>query len=75
MNLLKQLFDDLKAGKMDTLSSFHVPWTHVDMPKQVPSSPLGHYLLKMMCEKAAAGVQMQCASEYWADENPAPRAT
>ena len=47
----------------------------VDMSKQVPSSPLDHYLLKMMCEKAATVVQMQCASEYRTDENPAPRAT
>ena len=74
VNILKQLFADLKEGKMDTLRDFHVPWTHVDMTRQEPVSSLDQHLLQIMCQNAANGIQMQCASEYWA-ENPKPRAT
>ena len=40
--ILEKLYKDLLEGKMDTLSEFHVPWTHVDMNKQKPTSALDH---------------------------------
>jgi len=74
VKLLPKLCVDLKEGKMDTMNPFHVPWTHVNMSLQEPTSPFDHHLLKMMCEHAAKGVEMQCAKEYWEDSD-APRAT
>jgi len=61
VKLLPKLCADLKEGKMDTMKPFHVPWTHVNMSLQEPASPFDHHLLKMMCEHAAKGVEMQCA--------------
>ena len=72
--ILKRLSDDLKDGKMDTLKDYHVEWKHVDMSKQQPDSPLDHLILEHMCHKAAAGIDLQCASEYWKD-TANPRAT
>ena len=37
---LENLCRDLKDGKMDSLSEFYVPWTHVDMSKQVRILPI-----------------------------------
>ena len=74
VRILKNLYDDLKVGKMDTLKDFHVPWTHVNMSKQEPKTVFDNHLLKLMCEHAAEGIEMQCAREYWA-EDAVPRAT
>ena len=71
----KKLYEDLKVGKMDTLKDFHVPWTHIDMLKLVPSSSFDHYLLDAMCKNAAEGILMQCRGEYWLDNDKTPRAT
>ena len=74
MKTLKQLYLDLKDGKMDTLKEFHVEWTHVQMKDQQPTSSFDKHILNLMCKNAAKGVYLQCASEYW-DENSNPRAT
>ena len=74
VTILKNLYTDLKDGKMDSLVNYHVPWTHIDMGKLAPESPLDHYLLKEMCKNAAEGVLLQCGREYWVDDE-APRAT
>ena len=74
MPLLVQLHSDLLAGKMDTLDPFHVPWTHVNMQKQKPTTALDHLLLKNMCSEAAKGLFLQCTGEYWL-ESENPRAT
>lgn len=75
MPILKKLHDDLQEGKMDTMSQYHVPWTHIDIDKIVPVSPLDHAVIKRMCQEAAKGVHMQCAREYWDDQEQQPRAT
>ena len=31
--ILKKLYEDLKVGKMDTLNTYSVPWTHVNIDK------------------------------------------
>ena len=56
VGLLKDFHSDLKRGKMDTMKAFHVPWTHIDMSKQLPESSLDKHLLKSMCVKAADGI-------------------
>ena len=71
---LKKLFQDLTGGKMDTLKKYHVEWTQVDMKKQKPTTLLDHQLLNLMCKEAAKGIEIQYASEYWAENNN-PRAT
>ena len=71
INILETLYKDLLDGKTDTLSQFKVPWTHVNMSQQTPTSPLDYHLLNSMCIAAAEGIRVQCAREYWAeDENP-----
>ena len=69
--ILKQLHDDLKLGKMDTLKDFHVVWTHIKTEILEPSSEFDYLLLTKMCTAAAEGIHMQCAAEYWEDtDNP-----
>ena len=55
VTILKKLYEDLKAGKMDTLKDFHVPWTHIDMLKLAPSSTFDDYLLDAMCKNGNFG--------------------
>jgi hypothetical protein len=56
---------------MDTLEKFTVSWTHIQTEKSTPTSSLDHLILNRICEEAAAGVERQCAREYWSDtENP-----
>ena len=61
VNKLKELWLDLKEGKMDTMKEFHVEWTHVNMKAMQPTSRLDHHLLEQMCQLAASGVQLQCS--------------
>ena len=72
VNMLPTLCANLKEGHFGTtLHKYHVEWTHVNMSKQAPSSPLDHHLLKQMCIDAKAGIKMQCSREYWLEsENP-----
>ena len=63
--VLKQLHDDLKEGKMDTLSIYSVNWTHINTDNLVPVSPLDNLLLNKMCIEASKGIYLQCAREYW----------
>ena len=72
--LLKQLHDDLKEGKMDTLAKYQVPWTHIKTEILEPSSSFDRLLLQKMCHAAAEGIRMQCAGEYW-EHTENPRAT
>ena len=72
--ILKQLHGDLQHAKMDTLTKYHVPWTHVDTEKLKPASPLDLILFEKRCRQAAKGVHMQCSGEYW-EEREKPRAT
>ena len=58
--ILPKLYNYLAQKKMDTLSEFHVEWSHVIMKKNVPTSDLDHYLLDEMLLKAAVGVGLQC---------------
>ena len=74
MVILQQLHGDLDHGKMDTLTKYHVPWTHIATEKLKPTSPLDLLLLEKMCHQAAKGVHMQCSGEYW-EEREKPRAT
>lgn len=73
--VLPKLCDDLKNCKLDTLVEYHVPWRHVNMPAQAPSSDLDRLLLSQMCKDAAIGVELQCSREYWDDKLEDPRAT
>ena len=45
VNILRQLYEDLSDGKLDTIKLYHVKWTHVQMDKQLPASDLDHDLL------------------------------
>ena len=73
--VLKQLYDDLKEGKMDTLSKYGVQWTHINTDNLVPVSPLDNLLLKKMCLEASKGIHLQCAREYWETSEDKQRAT
>ena len=69
--LLKQIHEELKEGKMDTLEEYKVPWTHIKTEILQPDTALDRLLLQRMCLEAAKGIHMQCAGEYWEDsENP-----
>ena len=67
--MLPKLCNDLKEKKMDSLQDYFVPWTHVNMSANAPSSELDHYLLGEMCIEAAKGVELQCEREYWANNS------
>ena len=58
--ILKKLYHDLNDGKLDTLDRFSVPWTHINMEKLNPTTPLDHFLLQRMCIEAADGIHLQC---------------
>lgn len=72
--ILFKLHTELRSGQLTTLDDFHVPWKHVHMDRQQPTSELDKYLLQQMCYNSADGIVMQCGREYWGDER-APRAT
>ena len=63
--VLKQLYEDLKQGKMDTLTKYGVPWTHINMENLKPVTTLNYLILEKMCKEAAKGVHLLCAREYW----------
>ena len=63
-----------QGTKGKSLEDFHVEWSHTNMKKQTPTTALDTHLFKQMCVDAGAGVEMQCAREYWC-ESDNPRAT
>ena len=65
--MLPKLYHDLTVKKLDTLLDYKVPWTHVNMAGNSPSSELDHYVLGEMCLTAAQGVKVQCEQEYCSD--------
>ena len=69
VELLRKLHDDLEEKNIfsEALEPFHVPWKHVNMESQKPSSDLDHYLLDEMCFNESKGIKIQCALEYWKD--------
>ena len=67
--ILKNLYEDLNEGKMNTLDKYSVPWTHVNTDKLKPTTPLDHELLEKMCIEAAIGVHLQCSREYWEEDD------
>lgn len=75
--ILPHIFQELQAGNLicDDLKPFYVKWTHIDMEKQKPTTDLDHHLLKKMCEEAATGFELQCAREYWSQNEKTERAT
>ena len=73
--ILKQLYDDLKDGKMGTLEKYSVLWTHVNTDRLRLETPLDHALLKKMSTEAASGVHLQCSRKYWEEEEFKVRAT
>ena len=58
---------------MDTLSDYHVEWTHVIMKKHVSMTDLDNHLMKEMNINAAAGVFLQCNREYWTSSTTAEK--
>ena len=56
---LPKLYNDLRQSKMDTLSDFHVEWTHVNMKAHAPSTELDNYLLSEMSLEAASGIELE----------------
>ena len=73
--ILKQLHDDLKEGKLNTLDDYSVPWTHVNTDNLKPATPLDYALLDKMSKEAAIGVHLQCSREYWEENDEKSRAT
>ena len=69
VEILPKVHDYLKEKNIfsEALKPFHVPWRHVNMESQNPSSDLDHYLLDEMCFNASKGIEIQCAREYWKD--------
>ena len=57
-----KLFQDLKKGKMGTLSDYLVVYKHVSI--EPPTSETNHLLLKAMCEGASKSLLLQCGREY-----------
>jgi hypothetical protein len=45
------------------------------MANQQPRSKLDYHLRVVMCQEAADGFEMQCAREYWSEDNEKRRAT
>ena len=67
VEILPILHNDLenKILRSPSLEPYHVPWTHVDMEKQKPTTELDKFILDDMCTNAAKGVKLQCSREYW----------
>ena len=65
----KNLYEDLKKGKMNTLEKYSVPWTHINIDKLKPIALLDHELLDKMWKEAAIGVHLQCSREYLEEDN------
>ena len=59
--ILPKLFNDLKDGKMDTLSKFVVTMRQVPVHK--PLTELGIKLWHLICLKTGKGVMLQCGGE------------
>ena len=59
----------IRPPENDALGTFQMPWTHVAMQNQKLDSELEKYLIRAMCVKAADGLELQCAREYWADND------
>ena len=76
VELLPKLCLDLANRKTDSLSSYKVEWTRVQVVKNCLENELDHYLLGEMCAQAAVGVELQSKGEYRAanDEDVTPRA-
>jgi hypothetical protein len=77
VKLIPKLFADLKSGVLvsEALEGLHVPWTDVAMEKQKLVSELDHYLMKMICQAAADGLELQCSREYWSESDESQRAS
>ena len=67
VEILPILHNDLenKILRSPSLEPYHVPWTHVDMEKQKPSTEHDKFILDDMCTNAAKEVKLQCSREYW----------
>lgn len=50
------------------MTAYHVPWMHVHMSENIPSTELYKYLIQHMCYCAAVGVKQQCSQEYWDED-------
>ena len=67
-NLLKPKFHQDLENKIlfcESLQPFHVPWKHVNMEKQRPTSDLDTFMLDEMCINAVKGIHLQSSREYW----------
>ena len=63
--ILPKLYKDLSNQDTTTLKEYQVPWTHVKVVNNAPSSDLDKHILAMMCIDAAKGVKLQSEREYW----------
>ena len=45
------------------------------MEKQEPKSALDKYVIKLLCQSAASGSELQCAQEYWSNQEGTVQAT
>ena len=72
-NILPQLYEDLKAGRISTLADFVVKRRHFEV--QDLTSEVEKLLLNKFCEHAAAVIKLQCGREYMPEETDKPRVT
>ena len=74
LKILPQLYSDLVAGNMDTLSEYIVTYKHV--PVSTDLSEIESKLLLLMCQHAAKSLKLQCGREYgFNDHKDEERAT
>ena len=76
-SIIPNLFQELKNGNLicDDLKPFRLKWTHVTMEKQEPKTALDKYLLKLLCQSVVSRLELQCAREYWSDQEGTVRGT
>ena len=61
LEIFRELFQDLKNGKIHTLSNYLIVYMYV--PIEPPTSETDHLLLKAMCEGASKSILLQCGHE------------
>ena len=59
-SIIPNLFKELQNGNLicDNLKPFHVKWTHATIEKQEPKTALNKYLIKLLCQSAASGLEL-----------------
>lgn len=67
--ILPKLCTDFAKEKTDTLTDYHVEWTHSDISAMVTQFGLDKFIIKQMYIQAGQSVEIPCELECWNTES------